>query len=197
MVGILCAMTRRGTVLVVCTGNVCRSPYIERRLAAELGESIDVTSAGTRALVGSPVEPGSAKLLAERGVSADDFRARQLTAEMVEQADVVLTATRQHRGEVVKLAPQGLLRTFALADFTDLVSLLTGGVARAGFLDDPADSAVTTAVRAALRQRGKTQPRTDDQAEIVDPMGRTPDVFADMARQIEKLLPPVVQALRG
>ncbi|WP_392424035.1 low molecular weight phosphatase family protein [Barrientosiimonas humi] len=190
-------MTRRGTVLVVCTGNVCRSPYIERRLAAELGETVDVTSAGTRALVGSPIEPGSGKLLGELGISADDFEARQLTADMVSQADVVLTATRQHRGAVVKLAPQGLLRTFALADFADLVDLLPGGTARPGFLDEPDDSTVTRVVRAALRQRGKTQPRTDEQAEVVDPIGQSAAVFAEMGRQIEQVLPPVVRALRG
>ena len=52
-----------GHILVVCTGNICRSPYIERRLAGLLADTdAVVTSAGTRALVGAPIEPGSAEL---------------------------------------------------------------------------------------------------------------------------------------
>ncbi|WP_170144128.1 hypothetical protein [Calidifontibacter indicus] len=45
-------------ILVVCTGNICRSPYIERVLATQLaGRGYTVESAGTRALVDYPMEP--------------------------------------------------------------------------------------------------------------------------------------------
>ena len=54
------ARGQAGSILVVCTGNVCRSPYIERRLRHELaGTGIEVTSAGTRALVGHDMDAGT------------------------------------------------------------------------------------------------------------------------------------------
>ena len=67
-------MVSAGSVLVVCTGNVCRSPYIERRLRHELaGTGIEVTSAGTRALVGRDMDAGSRDILQRSGVDADGW----------------------------------------------------------------------------------------------------------------------------
>src|SRR5690606_38027780 len=58
------------------------------RVVADTG--IDVTSGGTRALVGRPMDPGSSRLLELGGVPAQDFRARLLAREMVAEADLVL-----------------------------------------------------------------------------------------------------------
>ncbi|MGN6413390.1 arsenate reductase/protein-tyrosine-phosphatase family protein [Flexivirga sp.] len=63
-------------VLVVCTGNVCRSPYVEFTLRHALDAVLRIGSAGTDALVGEPVDPGCAELLAAKGVDTDDFAAR-------------------------------------------------------------------------------------------------------------------------
>ena len=54
------------TVLAVCTGNICRSPAVERLLVAELGPGSDVhvVSAGVGAVVGAPISPPMAALLA-------------------------------------------------------------------------------------------------------------------------------------
>ncbi|GMA87571.1 hypothetical protein GCM10025868_28210 [Angustibacter aerolatus] len=61
-------MSAPARVLVVCTGNVCRSPLVERLLRQRLGtDAVDVSSAGTQALVGEPMtdpaaaEPGRAR----------------------------------------------------------------------------------------------------------------------------------------
>ena len=108
------------TVLLVCTGNVCRSPAAELllRSALEALDAVDVTvtSAGTRALVGQPVHPPMARLLTDAGVPVGSFAARQLTAELVAEADLVLALAREHRSAVVTLVPGALRRTLLLGD---------------------------------------------------------------------------------
>lgn len=182
-----------GRVLVVCTGNVCRSPYIHLRLASELeGLGIEVTSAGTRAVAGWPVDPGSVALLDAAGIDSMAFRARQLTVDMVEDADLVLTATRAHRRSVVQEAPLGLRKTFALVDFADLVAEL-----------QPDDiehvrgrSHVARVAAAAADRHHLVHARTDEDADIVDPFRRSPDVFVEMERQTVPALKTVIVALR-
>lgn len=78
-----------GSILVVGSRNVCRSPYIERSLGARLaGAGIIVSSAGTQALVGSAMEPEVVDRLAVDGGDAGGFVARGLTREMVVSAGI-------------------------------------------------------------------------------------------------------------
>ena len=110
-------------VLVVCTGNVSRSPAAQAMLATRLSaRPIEVTSAGTQAMVGAPVDERVAALLSEeeRG-SLRDFRSRQLDEQLVSAADLVLTMTREHRAAVVSLVPTALRRTFTLTEFAELL----------------------------------------------------------------------------
>ncbi|MBE7370807.1 arsenate reductase/protein-tyrosine-phosphatase family protein [Dermacoccus barathri] len=184
-----------GRILVVCTGNVCRSPYIHLRLAAELdGLGIEVTSAGTGALAGWPVDPGSVALLDAAGIDSTAFRARQLTVDMVEDADLVLTATRAHRRAVVQEAPLGLRKTFALTDFADLVVDVQPQEVEAA----RGRSGVGKLVAAAGARRHLVHARPeDDDADIVDPFKMGPEVFAQMEREITPSLDAVVDRLRA
>src|ERR1035437_4630017 len=100
-------------ILIVCTGNICRSPFIERLLQHELDErrsvserGIVVRSAGTAALVGSSMDAQSAAQLVAHGGDASGFRARDLTPALVAESDLVLTATRAHRGKVALMSPE-------------------------------------------------------------------------------------------
>ena len=81
-----------------------------------------MSSAGSGALVDEPMNAPALRVLEAAGYSADGFRARALTPAVVAESDLVLTATRQHRGKVVRLHPRALRYTFALMDFADLVS---------------------------------------------------------------------------
>src|SRR3954467_7687254 len=118
------------TVLLVCTGNICRSAlaerlgraYLEERLGEDAG-AVRLISAGTRAVVGSAMHPHSALVLRGYGAEAGDFRARQLTDSVAAEAGLVLTMTRAHRREVLRLAPRGLARTFTLREAADLLRI--------------------------------------------------------------------------
>ena len=109
-------MTR---VLLVCTGNICRSPLAEalmRRELADLGrEDIGVTSAGTGAWDGAPASEGAYLGGLEHGLDLSAHRARLLTRDLVESADVVLTMARHHRARVQELGGEG--RTYVLGEY--------------------------------------------------------------------------------
>ena len=101
-------------ILTVCTGNICRSPVAERLLQAGLDQvrpdAFVVRSAGTRAMVGDPIQPSSADIVRTYGGTPDGFAARQLTPKILRESDLVLAMTAKHRGElvlhlVVKLLP--------------------------------------------------------------------------------------------
>src|SRR3954449_3162307 len=109
-------------ILVVCTGNICRSPMAQAMLVGALrskGEQTDhewfeVSSAGTHGLTGEPMEATALQVLTGLGVETIPFTARELLAEHVEGADLVLGATRRHRGAAVTLVPAAAPRTFTL-----------------------------------------------------------------------------------
>jgi low molecular weight protein-tyrosine phosphatase len=101
------------SILVVCVGNVCRSPVAEFLFRRELGErDIHVSSAGLGALVGRPIDQHAAELLKDEGIDASEHRARQLEPSMLREADLVLAMERRHLNSVVKLAPEASGKVF-------------------------------------------------------------------------------------
>jgi protein-tyrosine-phosphatase len=105
-------------VLLVCTGNICRSPLaaalLERALR-ERGLEVVVASAGTGAWDGAPASEGAYLVGLERGLDLSSHRARLLTRELVEQADLILTMARHHRARVDELGGEG--RVFVLGEY--------------------------------------------------------------------------------
>lgn len=84
------------SVLVVCIGNICRSPMAEALIAAALPH-LKVASAGVGALVGQPADPLALALMAERGLNIGAHRARQLTSAMCQEADLILVMDEEQR----------------------------------------------------------------------------------------------------
>jgi protein-tyrosine phosphatase len=167
------------TVLAVCTGNVCRSPTVERLLASKLGPTVQVASAGTHALVGHPISEPMAALLRKSGVEAKGFHAQILSQEMLKQSDLVLPMTRAHRALVVELWPAAVRRTFTLREFARLLSLVDGLKLPTG---TPAER-LRAAIPLAAAQRGRewTSP---DQDDVVDPFRLSNAVYVDSFTQI-------------
>jgi protein-tyrosine phosphatase len=182
-----------GSVLVVCTGNVCRSPYIERRLRFELrGTGIEVTSAGTEALVGHDMDAGTRARLEGNGIDASGFVARQLTPDLLSNADLVVAAAREHRAAAARLHPASMARTVTLRDLADLLSELpAGGVGST----ENGVSWVRQVGAAASRRRGSV-PARQHGVDLIDPIGGPPSLFAQMAAEADEALLPVVRVLR-
>jgi len=111
--------TKTKQILLVCTGNICRSPLaealLERALAERGIEGFDVSSAGTGAWDGAPVSEGAYLVGLERGLDLSGHRARLLTRELVEAADLVLTMARHHRARVDELGGEG--HVFVLGEY--------------------------------------------------------------------------------
>ena len=109
---------------MVCTGNICRSPIAEQVLRARLkafGVSAEVHSAGSRAVIGHGMTP-EAEFVARRYCGlATIHEARQLTQRLVASADLVLTATREHRSTVVGLHPRAARYCYTLNQFSRLL----------------------------------------------------------------------------
>lgn len=110
-------MTKR--VLLVCTGNICRSPLaaalMQRALSERGVQDVEVTSAGTGAWDGAPVSEGAYLVGLERGLDLSGHRARLLTRDLVDQAGLILTMARHHRARVDELGGGG--HVFVLGEY--------------------------------------------------------------------------------
>ncbi|MEZ5752422.1 MAG: polysaccharide biosynthesis/export family protein [Paracoccaceae bacterium] len=96
------------SVLVVCVGNICRSPLGERMLRtklAEAGSDVVVTSAGIAALVDHAADETATEVAAAHGVSLDGHKARQFTAEIGMGNDLILVMEPGHKHEISRIAP--------------------------------------------------------------------------------------------
>lgn len=182
-------------MLAVCTGNICRSPAVERALTSAFGPGagLVVASAGTRAVVGHPVSAPMVPLLAAAGASADGFVARQLTGELIRDADLVLALTRAHRSAVVTAEPSAVRRTFTLRE---LARLLAHGEVPA------AEPGATTAQRlaaAASWAAAHRSPHPDgpDADDIDDPYGGSDALYARVFTEIADAVAVVVRVAAG
>lgn len=94
-----------GSILVVCVGNICRSPLGERMLAERLPDVV-VASAGLEALVGQGADAGALSVAAERGIDLDGHCARQFDTEFASHYDLILVMEPGHRREIAARAPE-------------------------------------------------------------------------------------------
>lgn len=199
----------------------------ERLLQAGLDQVVpggfQVSSAGTRALVGEPMQPISADIVRTFGGDPEGFEARQLTPRILRGVDLVLTMTSGHRGEVLQLDASLLKRTFTIREFARMLDVLaqrasgtdaqrasgTAGQRAAvesspGALPggDASDGDARLAANAALWRglparaagvRHLSLPADAADNDIVDPYRRAPEVYREMEDQ---LAPAIVSILR-
>lgn len=107
-------------ILVVCIGNICRSPTAEFLFRQQLAHSnVHVSSAGLGALVGSPMDGHAIQILKEHGIDAATHRARQIDSAMLRQADLVLAMERKHMAAAARLAPESSGKMFLLGKWLE------------------------------------------------------------------------------
>lgn len=191
------------SVLMVCMGNICRSPMAERLLVLaareHVGDRVDdlllVHGAGTGGWhVGAPMDEGAARQVRARGGDPDRFAARRLTTDLIEYADLVLTATGEQSRFVHGMRPDATERTFVLGELGRLLPAVD--------LDElppfaPHPDAVyargVALVEAAAKVRGGRPPRPAD--DIDDPWGRADKYFARIADEIDATVRPLARVL--
>jgi protein-tyrosine phosphatase len=177
------------SILAVCTGNVCRSPAVERLLASKLGPTVTVSSAGTHALVGHAIAEPMAALLLDSGIEPASFEARRLAEPMLKEADLILSMTRIQRGLVVELWPPAVRRAFTLREFARLLSAVDPAALPAGHPAERLRAAIPLA--AAGRGRQRMSPAEDD---VVDPFRLSNAVYAASFSQITSAVDAIVYA---
>ncbi|WP_436773167.1 low molecular weight phosphatase family protein [Yinghuangia sp. YIM S09857] len=186
-------------ILFVCTGSICRSPIAERlarlglsrRLASYECDRIEVASAGTWGHEGASMEPFAAEVVREFGGDPGDFKGRELQDEHVAEADLVLTATLDHRAHVVSMGHASGLRTFTLKEFTRLVAVLEHSAVPDGDLVERG----RFLVRAAAALRGRMAAPGPEWDEVADPYGSPLNVFRACASEINTAIDPMLTAL--
>jgi len=101
------------SVLVVCVGNICRSPTGERLFKRVL-PNIRIASAGLSALQGYPADQKALAVAAEHGVSLEGHQAQQLTASMCRDYDLILVMEKRHIEQVNRIDPAARGKTMLL-----------------------------------------------------------------------------------
>ena len=171
------AVVRTYRVLFVCTANICRSAYAEAVATAAAIPGVTFSSAGTHGWVGQPIDPPMAAVL-PAGVDATRHRGRQLTRELVEDADLVVALSARHRAFVLDEWP-GLARK----------TVVIGHAARE-LATLPSGSAPEAVVEHLWVRR--TQ-RPED--SVADPYQRGPVVAAACAARINSDLNVILERL--
>lgn len=171
-------------VLFICTANICRSPYMELRARAMLAGSTDVefTSAGTHGFRAHHVDATMGVVLADRGIddeAAEAFASRRLTRDMINEADLVLTAEASHRAFVLEEVPGAFRKAFTLGQFAESIERV-----------DPALRGAALVTAAGHRRAGAV-----DAHDVRDPYRRGRAAAEASADQIDALLQAVLPRL--
>lgn len=108
-------------MLVVCVGNICRSPMAEgvfRQAFVEVNNfESRIRSAGLGALVGHPPDPKAIQLMMEKGIDISDHRARQLNQEIIRKSDLILVMELDQKNTIEEIEPTARGKVFRLGEW--------------------------------------------------------------------------------
>lgn len=112
------------TILVICTGNVCRSPVVEallkNRLASHNMGDWNIHSAGTQVKSSVPASVFSVEVIAEvENIDITPHRSKPVSAEMLDEADLVLCMAARHTTALNEAFPSGSQKVFLLSEMSN------------------------------------------------------------------------------
>jgi len=184
------------SILVVCTGNICRSPmaegFLRDALIGRFGERApSVSSAGTMGWTGSPASPESVVAAGERGSDIEAHEARELNRRMIEGADLIVCMAGEHRDAVGAAVPAAAARTFTLKELVRLLEVPPPSP----FADDPSPLAGRVSAAEAVRKAGGARNPHDE--DISDPLGLPLDTYRAIAWELDGWNARLVDGLFG
>ncbi|MCS4274575.1 MULTISPECIES: protein tyrosine phosphatase [Raoultella] len=106
------------SILIVCTGNICRSPIGERYLRMALPHK-KIDSAGTGALVGHEADESAVNISIKHGLSLDGHSGRQLTSSLARKYDLILVMEKEHIEQISRIAPEARGKTMLFGHWLD------------------------------------------------------------------------------
>lgn len=111
------------TILMVCSGNSCRSPMAEGMLhdllIDQYGERVNVHSAGTLGINGAPATELAIQVCRELEVDISSHRSKGIKKEMILEADLILGMAYHHQSKILSLVPEAENKTFLLKAFAN------------------------------------------------------------------------------
>lgn len=121
-------------ILIVCTGNTCRSPMAEgifKYLIKEKNLDVEIGSAGTSAYDGDHVTNHAENALKKMGIDISDHRSKIVHLNLIERVDLVLTMTKSHKETIIRNFPEAkekvfLLNEYAYGELRDVVDPFGG-----------------------------------------------------------------------
>ena len=102
-------------ILVLCIGNICRSPIAEALLKQRFPDK-QIWSAGLGALVGKPADPLSVEVAAAHGLDLSTHRAQQVASWMCQSAELILVMEQDHKAQLEKQFPLVRGKAFRLGE---------------------------------------------------------------------------------
>jgi len=160
------------TILLVCTGNTCRSAMAEgifKKMLKEKTEDyrrFNIISAGISALQGMSPTPEAIKVMFEQGIDISQYHAQELQEELIKKADLILVMTNEHKEYIHKEFPFAQNKTFLLKKFT-------------------------------LNNKYESNQNNERNYEIIDPIGRKIEfyriVVKELKENLEKILDKILE----
>jgi protein-tyrosine phosphatase len=180
------------SILVVCSGNICRSPIAEGLLRRAMqrrpaGEPLSIASAGTIAMEGTPAKPEAVAAARDRGVDIAAHRARRLTDPMIADADLLICMATEHREEIEERVAGAAGLTFTLKELTRLLELDA----------TPADLPGRIEAAAAARTDGGLTEEERSDEDVVDPLGMPLETYLTIASELDDWTERLVAGLLG
>ena len=177
------------SILVVCTGNICRSAlahhYLAQYLQQVAPDAFQVSSAGTGWFEGLTVPRDLIDIAPEVADRLTRHASGPLEIAQIRAADLILTATAEHRSRVLVEVPAAFKRTFTIREFATVL-------AERGLRPGADPDAWRAAIAQVARYRGGA-----DDADIEDPYRRGRAAYEGMRESMLPLLDVVIDAARS